>query len=194
MKFRIYHILKNTKTEGPGIRYCIWFQGCKKHCKGCFAKATWKMDGGVEKDTKDIIQDILNTKNIEGVTFLGGEPFEQFEALYEIAKAVFEKKLSVVCFTGNEFNYIKENHSEILPFVDLLITGKFIESKKDYKRPWVGSSNQEYHFLTSRYNEGILSEYKNKIEVNIKKNGTIFINGMGDFETLEKNLEMLTIH
>lgn len=194
MNFRVYHILKNTKTEGPGARYCIWFQGCKRHCRGCFAKATWDLNGGVIKNTEDIIQDILNTKNIEGVTFLGGEPFEQFGALYEIAKTVYEKGLSVVCFTGNDFSKIKEKYSEILPFVDLLITGEFDETKKDYKRPWVGSSNQEYHFLTSRYNEGILDTYKNKIEINIKKNGTIFINGMGNFEKLEKDLKMLTIH
>ena len=194
MKFRVYQILKNTKTEGPGKRYCIWFQGCKKHCKGCFARATWKMDGGIEKDTNEIIEDILNNKNIEGVTFLGGEPFEQFDALFEISKVVFEKGLSTLCFTGFSFNYIKKRYSKILPYLDLLITGRFDETKKDFKRPWVGSSNQKYHFLTSRYNEGILNKYKNRIEINIKKNGTIFINGMGDFEALEKKLKMFTVH
>ena len=194
MKFRVYQILKNTKTEGPGTRYCIWFQGCRKHCKGCFAKATWKLDGGVIKDTKDIIEDILNTKNIEGVTFLGGEPFEQYEALYEIAEAVYKKGLSVLCFTGHKFEHIKEKYSKILPYIDLLIDGEFVEEKKDFARPWVGSSNQNYHFLTKRYNKEIFSKYKNKIEVNIKKNGIIFINGMGDFDALEKKLDMLTIH
>lgn len=194
MKLQIYQILKNTKAEGPNTRYCIWFQGCKKHCKGCFAKATWRLDGGIEKETNDVIKDILNTKNIEGVTFLGGEPFLQFDALYEISKAVYNAGLSTLCFTGYSFNYIKKNYSKIFPYTDLLITGRFDETKKDYKRPWVGSSNQEYHFLTSRYNEGILDEYRNKIEINIKKNGTIFINGMGDFEALEKNLKMFTVH
>ena len=194
MKFRVYQILKHTKVEGPGTRYCIWFQGCKKHCKGCFAKATWDLSGGIEKDTDDIIPDILNSDKIEGVTFLGGEPFEQFDALFKIAKAVHDKGLSVLCFTGHSFGKIKRDYSSILPYIDLLIDGKFVEEKKDYSRPWVGSSNQKYRFLSSRYNEGILAEYKNKIEVNVKKNGTILINGMGDFEKLNKDLKMFTVH
>ena len=66
MEFRIHKILKSTKVEGPGIRYCIWFQGCSRHCKGCWAKATWSFDGGCEADTNDILADILNTKDIDG--------------------------------------------------------------------------------------------------------------------------------
>ena len=192
MKVRVHKILKKTKVEGPGTRYCIWFQGCSRHCKGCWAKATWAPDGGKELDAEDVLKDILATKGIEGVTFLGGEPFEQPQALEYLAREVKEAGLSVVCFTGGKLEDIKNR--EILNYIDLLIDGEYKEEEQDFSRPWVGSKNQRYHFLTDRYDEKILTEYKNKIEINIQKNGLIFINGMGDFENFTRNLEMFTRH
>ena len=46
MKLRVFNILKKTKVEGPGTRYCIWVQGCSRHCKGCQAVHTWPHSGG----------------------------------------------------------------------------------------------------------------------------------------------------
>lgn len=192
MKARVHKILKHTKAEGPNTRYCIWFQGCSRHCKGCWAKATWDFEGGFEIDTNDLLTDILSTKGIEGVTFLGGEPFEQPEALHFLSKNLHDKNLGIVCFTGNKIEEIKQK--EILEYIDLLIDGEFMEAEKDFSRPWVGSKNQKYHFLSDRYSPAILNEYKNKIEVNISKNGLIFINGMGDFEKFSSKLNMLINH
>lgn len=194
MKVRVHKILKHTKVEGPGIRYCIWFQGCSRHCKGCWAKATWNHSGGEEFEVEEVLKDILSTDGIEGVTFLGGEPFEQKEALEFLARGVKDEGLSVVCFTGGKLEDIRRTSPQILKSIDLLIDGEYIENEQDFSRPWVGSINQRYHFLSDRYNEKILSEYKNKIEVNIQKNGVIFINGMGDFKKLSQNLNMLIKH
>lgn len=194
MKVRVHKILKKTKVEGPGTRYCIWFQGCSRRCKGCWAKATWAPDGGKELEAEEILKDILATKGIEGVTFLGGEPFEQPQALEYLAREVKEAGLSVVCFTGGKLEGIQKNMPQILEHIDLLIDGEYVEAEQDFSRPWVGSRNQRYHFLTDRYNEKILTEYHNKIEINIQKNGLIFINGMGDFEKLTNKLDMLIRH
>lgn len=194
MKVRVHKILKKTKVEGPGTRYCIWFQGCSRHCKGCWAKATWAPDRGKEFDAEEVLKDILATKGIEGVTFLGGEPFEQPQALEYLAREVKEAGLSVVCFTGGEIEEIQKNMPQILEHIDLLIDGEYVEAEQDFSRPWIGSRNQRYHFLTDRYDEKILTEYKNKIEINIQKNGLIFINGMGDFENFTRNLDMFTRH
>ena len=186
MKARIYKILKNTKVEGPGTRYCIWFQGCSRHCKGCWAKETWDFNKGELIKADDILEDIFSQKNIEGVTFLGGEPFKQADILRYICPKIKEKNLSIVCFTGFKIEEIKETNQDILNYIDLLIDGAYIEEQKDFSRPWVGSKNQRYHFLTNKYNENILNDYKNKIEINISKNGEIFINGMGDLENFVK--------
>ena len=109
MKIRVHKILKHTKVEGPGTRYCIWFQGCSRHCPGCWAQATWPHNSGQEFDVEEILKDILTTPNIEGVTFLGGEPFEQPRALELLAKEVHAAGLSTLCFTGGKIEEIKNN-------------------------------------------------------------------------------------
>lgn len=192
MKLRVFNILKNTKVEGPETRYCIWVQGCSRHCKGCQAVHTWSHSGGVLYNVKDIIADIKKQKNIEGVTFLGGEPFEQAEALGIIAKAVKKEGLGVLCFTGGLLEELqqKEENKTLLENIDLLIDGAFEIENVDYSRPWCGSSNQRYHFLTNRYNEDIFEKYKNKIEINISKDGTIFMNGMGNFDEIQHKIDL----
>ncbi len=194
MQLRVFNIIKNTKVEGPGNRYCIWVQGCSRHCKGCQAVHTWAHDKGELYETEYIILDILkNQEKIEGVTFLGGEPFEQAEALGIIAERVRAKGLSVLCFTGGKYEDLRENseNQKLLANTDLLIDGEFIQELTDYSRPWCGSSNQRYHFLTDRYNEEIFTKYKNKVEVNISENGQIFMNGMGDFDEILRKVDLI---
>ena len=162
MKLRVFKILKNTKVEGPETRYCIWVQGCSIHCKGCQAVHTWTHKGGKLYDTKTIVDDILSQKDIEGVTFLGGEPFEQAEALGEIAEVVKKAGLGVLCFSGNYLEDLKKDvkNQKLLSNIDLLIDSPFEIDKLDYSRPWCGSSNQRYHFLTDRYTKTIFENYQ----------------------------------
>ena len=188
---KIYKILKNTTVEGPGQRFCIWVQGCKKHCKGCFAKETWDFELGEIYCVKELYNLIKAQDNIEGVTFLGGEPFEQAKELSELSKMVKRDNLSVLCFTGytlEELELKKDRYiNEFLSNIDLLIDGGFEQEHFDISRPWVGSSNQRFIFLTDRYCENDLKKYKNKIELHLDYDGRIEINGMGDFAKLERD-------
>ena len=195
MKLRVSNIIKRTKVEGPEIRYCIWVQGCSRHCKGCQALHTWSHSGGKLYDIVDIIEDIKAQDGIEGVTFLGGEPFEQAEALGLIAEEVKKLDLGVLCFTGDLLDNLRkeEKNKKLLANIDLLIDGEFRIDELDYSRPWCGSKNQRYHFLTSRYSKEIFEKYKNKVEVNISKNGTVFINGMGNFEEILQKIDLSPI-
>ena len=196
MKLRVFNILKTTKVEGPGVRYCIWTQGCSRHCKGCQAVHTWSHTGGILIDVEDIIEDIKSQKNIEGVTFLGGEPFEQAEALGFIAKEVQKLGLSVLCFSGFLLEELRQEEKNrlLLDNIDLLIDGEFKLELVDYSRPWCGSSNQRYHFFFFFYNEEIFEKYKNKVEVNISKNGFIFMNGMGNFDEILQKIDLATLN
>lgn len=195
MKLRVFRILKNTAVEGPGNRYCIWVQGCSRHCRGCQAVHTWSHSGGKLLEVSEVISDILAQKNIEGVTFLGGEPFEQAEALGEIAQAVQQKGLSVLSFTGGLLEDLRANpaNKKLLDNIDLLIDGEFREDLVDYSRPWCGSSNQRYHFLTDKYDEEIFTKYKNKVEINISKSGVVFMNGMGNFEEIQQKIDLMKL-
>ncbi len=187
----VYKILEKTSVEGPGTRFCIWTQGCKKHCLGCFATKTWAFGVGIDYSVEDLYQMIQSQKNIEGITFLGGEPFEQAQELAELAARIRKEGLSVVCFTGYTFEELKSKNNEsinaLLKNTDLLIDGGFEKDKFDISRPWVGSSNQRYIFLTDFYNEKDIENCKNKIEMHISKDGKLEINGMGDFKAIERN-------
>lgn len=176
-----------TKAEGPNTRFCIWVQGCSLHCKGCANHAMWDKEGGTIYETSEIINLIESYKDkIDGITFLGGEPLEQIEAVIEISKAVQGMGRSVLVFTGYKYSELSgmEEFNELVKYIDILIDGRYEEDKQDFSRPWVGSSNQNYYFFSNRYDESIITSYKNKIEVRIDKDNNISLNGMGNFKEL----------
>lgn len=187
----LYKIIPLTEVEGPNKRFCLWVQGCKKHCVGCWAKETWKFGVGTDFSVEELTELITNQKEIEGVTFLGGEPFEQAEPLSRFAQNVKKLGLSVVCFTGYTIEELRAKNSQavnkLLENIDLLVDGGFEKDNFDLSRPWVGSSNQRYIFLTDFYSPEEIKKYKNKVEVRISEGGKLEINGMGDFERIKKD-------
>lgn len=187
----LYKIIPLTEVEGPNKRFCLWVQGCKKHCVGCWAKETWKFGVGTDYSVEKLTELVTNQKEIEGVTFLGGEPFEQAEPLSRFAQNVKKLGLSVVCFTGYTIEELRAKNSQsvnkLLENIDLLVDGGFEKDNFDLSRPWVGSSNQRYIFLTDFYSPEEIKKYKNKVEVRISEGGKLEINGMGDFERIKKD-------
>lgn len=187
----LYKIIPLTEVEGPNKRFCLWVQGCKKHCVGCWAKETWEFGIGTDFSVEELTELITNQKEIEGVTFLGGEPFEQAEPLSRFAQNVKKLGLSVVCFTGYTIEELRAKNSQavnkLLENIDLLVDGGFEKDNFDLSRPWVGSSNQRYIFLTDFYSPEEIKKYKNKVEVRISEGGKLEINGMGDFERIKKD-------
>ena len=157
------------------------------------AEETWPHDGGVATDTETIFEQIVKVPGIEGVTFLGGEPFEQPEAVAALAERIKAGTgLSVVTFTGRMYEELRSADDpdirKILASTDLLIDGPFIQEQFDLSRPWVGSLNQRFHFLSGRYSGNDLIGIQNQIELRIATNGTILINGMGDFLKIKEHL------
>lgn len=191
MSIRIHRILAQTRVAGPGLRFCIWVQGCSRHCDGCMVPETWPFENGILMELQEVIDQIANKHNIEGITILGGEPFEQVEAVSKLASKVKQMGLSVVTFTGYMHEELQSDTKEytkmLLENTDLLIAGPYRKEKFDLSRPWVGSSNQQYHFLTGRYSPQDLVDVKNQMEVRVSKDGQALINGMGDFDKI-KNL------
>lgn len=146
MKVRLAGIVETSINNGEGIRKVIFAQGCKHHCKGCFNPDTHDFNGGYECDTEKIIERINNDYMIDGVTFSGGDPFEQAEAFAHIAKHI-NKELTIWCYTGYTLQQIIDNidrpgWKELITNIDVLVDGKFEEDKKDRNLKYKGSSNQ----------------------------------------------------
>lgn len=201
---RISRIVEKTKVEGPGLRYAIWVQGCPIRCEGCFNPHTWDMGGGELREIMDIAAEVQaarqSSPELEGVTFLGGEPFSQAYELSLLARKVREMDLSVVTFSGYDYDTLRHsNHlgwQRLLEETDLLIDGPYIQSQHDLSRPWIGSRNQRYHFLTNRYKEleSILPGIANKIEIRLHADGTLSVNGMANGPDLELLLNLGYVH
>lgn len=189
---RIHRILPRTRAEGPGMRFTIWTQGCHNACPGCYATALWDENGGQEIPTDELIRQIRQTSGIEGITFLGGEPMEQAGDLAKIAAAAQSDGLSVLTFTGLLYEDLlaeaDPHRMALLRHTDLLIDGPYLADRHDVSRPWVGSTNQRYLFLTARYSMADVEQCRNRIEFRLDKNGTLRLNGMGDFAVLERML------
>lgn len=193
MNLDVHRILAHTEAEGLGLRFCIWVQGCSIHCEGCANPEMWEFGVGTKAPVKQLIHEIKETPGIEGVTFLGGEPFEQAAPLAEIAKHVRTKGLSVITFTGYQYEQLAESKEQdtqaLLAQTDLLIDGPYRKERRTFSLPWVGSDNQRYWFLTNRYHQNQLQNVRNRFELHVLPNGTLEINGMGNDKKLKKLLQ-----
>ena len=87
-------------VDGPGFRYVIFVQGCPHHCPGCHNPESWTFDAGEDMTVHEILDEIRSNPNLDGVTFSGGEPFEQVPALLELAKMVKAEGLSLMSYSG----------------------------------------------------------------------------------------------
>lgn len=182
-----------TEVEGPGNRSCVWLQGCHIRCKGCFAKDLWDSKQHLLYTPDELINMI--PPKTEGITILGGEPFEQAEGLSMLLELAWKKGLSTIVFTGYTYEYIQEKVSReypsILSHIDVLIDGPYIESLRSFDMPLIGSTNQRFHFLTKRYS---MTDFcKNRYEIRVRKNGAVVINGMGNIDIFRNMQETSNI-
>ena len=144
MNVRIQDILFETTADGEGLRTSIYFQGCRRHCKGCHNPQTWDMNGGYEVTT-DYLFDLVVDDEFADVTFSGGDCFFQIDAALELAKRIKEETNKTLwVYTGYLLEDIMKDESlkRLLPYIDVLVEGPFIEELKTTEFPFVGSSNQ----------------------------------------------------
>ena len=140
MKVYINSIKFNRSlVDGPGVRTVVFFQGCDLRCKGCQNPSTWEMKNGTEITTDELVtllkKEVVNKK----VTFSGGEPLMQVDALIYILKKLSDFDIAV--YTGHEFEEVPQ---ELLNKITYIKTGSFKEELKSSIRPYVGSTNQEF--------------------------------------------------
>ena len=140
-------------ANGPGVRVSLFVSGCTHRCPGCFNEVAWDFDYGqpFTQETIDSIMDMLRPSYVRGLTLLGGEPFEHqnqsavVELLRQIKRELPQK--SIWAFSGYLFD--KDilsgrlgDCSEYLSYLDVLVDGPFVESKKNLSLRFRGSENQ----------------------------------------------------
>lgn len=143
-KVRLAGIAYESLVNGPGMRRVLFAQGCRHNCSGCFNKDTHDFNGGEEMDMDEIIEDIADNPLLKGITFSGGDPFEQVEEFTYMAKKIKSLNLDIWSYSGYTFEEIlkDEKKKELLQNIDVLVDGKFVENKISENLKFRGSSNQ----------------------------------------------------
>ncbi len=138
-KLRVLDIVPGTTVDGPGMRTSIYFAGCKHHCPGCHNPQSWDLNGGEEMTVREILEVVkLNDFN---VTFSGGDPFFQpTSSLVALAKAIISLGYSIWCYTGYLYDDIRQH--PLIPYLEVLVDGRFIEAQRDISLLFRGSANQ----------------------------------------------------
>ena len=152
-----YATIKNCDiANGPGVRVSLFVSGCTHRCKGCFNEVAWDFDYG-QPFTQETISDILKMLEpdyVKGLTLLGGEPFEPQNqpSILELLRQMKKRYPSKTIWAFSGYLFDKDILSrrlgpweitkEYLGYVDVLVDGPFVESKKDLTLRFRGSSNQ----------------------------------------------------
>ena len=149
------NIKKRDIANGTGVRVTLFVSGCTHHCKGCFQPETWDFAYGqpFTRDTEDELLEALAPSFINGLTLLGGEPFEpdNQQALLPFlrrVRAAYPDK-TIWAFSGYTWEELTGGSrarcactDELLSLVDVLVDGEFVEALKDISLHFRGSSNQ----------------------------------------------------
>ena len=144
-------IKKTDIANGPGVRVSLFVSGCRNHCSGCFQPETWDFNYGdpfTQKTEKKIIR-ALRPSWIQGLSILGGDPMEPEN---QRTLLPFLKRLRILLpdkdvwlYTGYRLESV--SNSPLLPFVDVVVDGPFIEAEKDISLAFRGSRNQRIIYL-----------------------------------------------
>lgn len=154
----IAQIIPCTEAEGPGRRFALWFQGCPLRCPGCCNPEMLPFEGGQAIPAETVVEQIRAARDrdgIEGITLLGGEPIAHAEGAAVLARSAQQLGLSVMMFSGFTLDEIRRREGvavhDVLAQTDILVDGPFVRELPETRRRWIGSANQQIHFLSDRY-------------------------------------------
>lgn len=199
--------LASTRAEGPGVRAALWLQGCDVRCPGCFNPHLWAHRGARLEAVSELAPRLAadaREAGAEGLTLLGGEPFDQAGAAAVVAEAFRAAGLTVMTFTGYRLDQLRAWAPDrpdiacLLAATDLLADGPFLRDQPDTRRPWIGSTNQGLHALTDAYRRDVEAidagaGERDRLEVRVAADGSVEVNGWADDASLRALLADLGV-
>ncbi|WP_295727668.1 anaerobic ribonucleoside-triphosphate reductase activating protein [uncultured Muribaculum sp.] len=151
---RVLDIVAGTSVDGPGLRTSIYLAGCDHACRGCHNPESWGHDSGHEMSVDEVMEVVRD--NDFNVTFSGGDPLYQAEAVTELARAVKSAGYTLWCYTGFTYEQIavQPRFAPLMSLVDVLVDGPFVEELRDTSLLFRGSSNQRLIDLNATRQSG----------------------------------------
>ena len=171
-------IKKCDIANGEGVRVSLFVSGCTHHCPGCFNQDTWEFDYGKEytQETEKEILEALAPSYINGLSLLGGEPFEpqNQKVLISLLRKVKERypEKDIWCYSGYLFDkeLLSESRArceytdEMISMLDVLVDGRFVEALKDIRLVFRGSSNQRVIDVKKSLETGEIRPWEPKVK------------------------------
>ena len=145
---RMAGVVENSFTDGPGVRFALFVQGCPHHCPGCHNPDTHDFQGGKTDTTERIVRMMKDNPLLDGITLTGGDPFCQAAACAELARAAREAGLNVWAYSGWTYEQLlhkaetEPDVKELLSLTDVLVDGPFILAQRTLELRFRGSRNQ----------------------------------------------------
>lgn len=195
-----------ARHSGPGLRLIFWVQGCSLLCtRKCLNPHLLKQEGGCLVTADELARSLKRLANdfaeVEGVTVLGGEPFDQAAALARALAPVRLGGLSIMIYTGHTLEDLRRSDApgvgSLLALCDILVDGPFLEEQYEQSLVWRGSLNQRILLLSDRYSEEeierALARQRRAVSISIGARGDISVSGAQSPEAA-RSLRRLTRH
>lgn len=183
-----------STVAGPGDRAVVWVAGCLRRCPGCIKPEYLSFDAGHDVSVAELTDRILRIEGLDGVTYSGGEPFEQAAPLAELSRRLREHRLSVAAYSGYRLDALMatDRFRVLLEQLDLLIDGEYRQELPGPYR-WHGSANQQIHALTPRAQATTPSgELIREVQVSLSGDG-LRLTGFPDREFQRRLAERLRL-
>ncbi|EJL6325234.1 TPA: anaerobic ribonucleoside-triphosphate reductase-activating protein [Vibrio cholerae] len=143
-------------VNGPGTRCTLFVSGCLHQCKGCYNQSTWSLSSGhpyTQEMEDKIIADLKDTRiKRRGLSLSGGDPMHpaNLSAVLQLVQRVKTEcpDKDIWLWTGYTLAELDDSQQALLPYIDVLVDGKFIQEQADPGLEWRGSANQVIHRFT----------------------------------------------
>lgn len=165
MEIRLHGRLKESITDGPGIRYAVFTQGCPHQCPGCHNPESHDFTAGTLVDVDSLLREILANPLLDGLTLSGGEPFMQPDECACLAEGVRQAGLNVIVYSGYTWEELLEQAPvrrgwlELLVRTDILIDGRYERQRRSLNLRFRGSANQRAIDVPASLRDGAVVLY-----------------------------------
>ncbi len=163
-----------SQVAGPGVRAVLWVTGCNRRCPGCIKPEFLPFNVGATKRIEEVAKVILACKKIDGVTYSGGEPFEQSRGLAELSRIVKAEGLNILAYSGYTLSSIIDHLDRFGPLLeqlDWLVDGEY-RAKNAGPLQYIGSDNQR---LLKKQADGsfvqVQTAHQHEVQISFSKKG-----------------------
>lgn len=164
-QLRVGGIVNDSIVDGPGLRLTVFTQGCPHGCPGCHNPKTHDLNGGYTTYLGEILAQVDGNPLLDGVTYSGGEPLLQYEALTALSEELKKRGMNIMVYTGYTWEEIiqrYDGYKNFLKDIDILVDGRFEQGLKSYDLRYKGSANQRVIDVQASLERGEIVELYNE--------------------------------